>query len=171
MQGCECSKGGWVSPRWDYGIFGQGEWGIWVGTERKVRVGHMEFQKLDQRGKVIIGNRRVIEMKQGSLEMGMGWGEVKVEVLVWGCTECNKHPMKLAQLRKRSSSSAHLEITQNVLHFWLPVWGAWGLSWDTLGSLNTFQRYIGKQVKWKWAVTLTHVEIGLCLHSYSRKRH
>ena len=24
--------------------------------------------------------------------------------------------------------------------FWLPVWGAWGLSWDTLGSLNTIQR-------------------------------
>ena len=24
--------------------------------------------------------------------------------------------------------------------FLLPVWGAWGLSWDTLGLLNTIQR-------------------------------
>ena len=45
-----------------------------------------------------------------------------------------------AQLRKRLTSSAHLEITQNMSHFLLPVWGAWGLSWDTLGSLNTIQR-------------------------------
>ena len=55
-------------------------------------------------------------------------------------TTLMEHPMKLAQLGKTSTSSTHLEITQNMLHFWLPVWGAWGLSWDTLALLNTTQR-------------------------------
>ena len=45
--------------------------------------------KMDQRVMVRIGNRKVIEMKQGSLETIMERGEVKVGVLVWGCTECN----------------------------------------------------------------------------------
>ena len=44
---------------------------------------------MDQRVKVRIGNRKVIETKQGSLEMRMGRGEVKVRVPVWGCIECN----------------------------------------------------------------------------------
>ena len=44
---------------------------------------------MDQRVKVRIGNRKVIETKQGSLEMRMGQGEVKVGVPVWGCTEYN----------------------------------------------------------------------------------
>ena len=39
--------------------------------------------------KVRIGNRKVIETKQGSLEMRMGQGKVKVRVPVWGCTECD----------------------------------------------------------------------------------
>ena len=44
---------------------------------------------MDQRVKVRIGNIKVIETKQGSLEMRMGQGEIKVGVLVWGCTGCN----------------------------------------------------------------------------------
>ena len=47
---------------------------------------------MDQRGKVRIGTEKVIEMKQGSLEMRMGCRVVKVGVLVWGCTECNTTP-------------------------------------------------------------------------------
>ena len=43
----------------------------------------------DQRVKVRIGNGKVMEMKQGSLEMKMGQWEVKIRVLVRGCTECN----------------------------------------------------------------------------------
>ena len=43
---------------------------------------------MDQR--VRIGNRKVIETKQGSLRTRMGQGEVRVGVLVRGCTECNK---------------------------------------------------------------------------------
>ena len=38
--------------------------------------------KMDQRVKVRIGDRKVIEMKQGSLETRMGRGEVKVGVPV-----------------------------------------------------------------------------------------
>ena len=47
--------------------------------------------KIDQKGKVRIGNTKVIEMKQGSLETRMGQREVKVGVSVWGCTECNSN--------------------------------------------------------------------------------
>ena len=54
---------------------------------RTVRV--IWSSKMDQRVKVRIGNRKVIEMKQGSLEMRIRQGEVKVGVSVWGCTECN----------------------------------------------------------------------------------
>ena len=44
---------------------------------------------MDQRVEVRIGNRKVMELKQGSLETEMGREEVRVGVLVWGCTECN----------------------------------------------------------------------------------
>ena len=37
---------------------------------------------MDQRVKVRIGNRKVMETK-------MGRGEVMIRVLVWGYTECN----------------------------------------------------------------------------------
>ena len=43
---------------------------------------------MDQEVKVI-GNRKVTETKQGSLKTRVGQGEVKVAVLVQGCTECN----------------------------------------------------------------------------------
>ena len=46
---------------------------------------------MDQRVKFRMGNRKVIEMKQRFLEMKMRRGEVKVGVLVRGCTECNTH--------------------------------------------------------------------------------
>ena len=39
---------------------------------RMVRVGHMEFRIRIKRVKVRIGNRNVIEMEQGDLEMKMG---------------------------------------------------------------------------------------------------
>ena len=38
---------------------------------------------MDQRVKVRIGNRKVIEMKRGSLETRMGRWEVRVGILVW----------------------------------------------------------------------------------------
>ena len=44
---------------------------------------------MDQRGKVRIGNRKVIETKQGSWETRMGQGEIKVGVPVQGCIGCN----------------------------------------------------------------------------------
>ena len=50
----------------------------------------------DQRVKVRIRNRKVMEMKHGSLEAKMGRGEVRVGVLVQGCTECNKLPNQYA---------------------------------------------------------------------------
>ena len=58
------------------------KWGGWSGLG-------IWSSEMDQRVKVRIGNREVIEMKQGSLEMKMGRGEVRIGVLVWGCTECN----------------------------------------------------------------------------------
>ena len=51
--------------------------------------------KMDQRVKVRIGNRKVMEMKQGSLETKMGQGEVRIGVLVWGYTECNTVPLDI----------------------------------------------------------------------------
>ena len=44
---------------------------------------------MDQRVKVRIGNRKVMETKQGSLETKMGRGEIRIGVLVRGYTECN----------------------------------------------------------------------------------
>ena len=44
---------------------------------------------MDQMVKVRIGNRKVMEMKQGSLETKMRQGGVMVRVPVRGCTECN----------------------------------------------------------------------------------
>ena len=115
MQGHERSKGGWVSPRQDYGIFGQGEQGIWVGTGRTVRV--IRSSKMDQRVKVRIGNRKVIETKQGFLEMRMGWGEVRVRVPVQGWIECNrKNPDSLTLLLYKPSA-LHLFC---LLLWWLP---------------------------------------------------
>ena len=72
MQGRKHSKGGCVSPRQDYGIFSQGERGIWVGKGGRSGSG-IWSSEMDQRVKVTIGNRKVIEMKQGFLgnENGM----------------------------------------------------------------------------------------------------
>ena len=43
----------------------------------------------DQRVKVRMGNRKVMEMKQGSLETKMGQGEIRIRVLIQGYTGCN----------------------------------------------------------------------------------
>ena len=56
-------------------------------------------------------------------------------------------PNEASSIKEEVDLICTLEITQNMPHFWLPVWRAWGLSWNTLGSLNTIQRQIGKQVK------------------------
>ena len=42
---------------------------------------------MDQRVKVRMGNRKVMEMKQGSLETKMGQGEIRIGVLVQGYME------------------------------------------------------------------------------------
>ena len=47
--------------------------------------------------KLELGTEEVIEMKQGSWKQEWGEGEVKVGVLVWGCTECNKHAISSIQ--------------------------------------------------------------------------
>ena len=47
---------------------------------------------MDQRVKVRIRNRKEMDMKQGSLEMKMGQGEIRIGVPVWGYTECNSIP-------------------------------------------------------------------------------
>ena len=47
------------------------------------------FPRTDQRVKVRMGNRKVMNTKQGSLEMNMGWGEIRIRVPVQGYTECN----------------------------------------------------------------------------------
>ena len=39
--------------------------------------------------KVRMGNRKVMDTKQGSLGMKMGQGGIRIGVLVWGYTECN----------------------------------------------------------------------------------
>ena len=65
-----------------------------VGTGRTVRVRHPELQKWIKGVRLGSGTERVIEMKQGSLEMGMGWREVKFGVPVQGCTEYNNDPGK-----------------------------------------------------------------------------
>ena len=36
-----------------------------------------------------MGNRKVMDMKQGSLGMNMGEGEIGIRVPVWGYMECN----------------------------------------------------------------------------------
>ena len=78
----------------------------WVGNQGDGQGWAYGVPRMDQRVKVRIGNRKVIEMKQGSLEMRMGRGEVKVRVLVWGCTECN-----------RLVSSSAIESTDITCHF------------------------------------------------------
>ena len=52
--------------RWDYGIFGQGRWEMGMEWGRSGRVRHMEFREQIEGFKVRIGNRKVIDMKQGS---------------------------------------------------------------------------------------------------------
>ena len=44
---------------------------------------------MDQRAKVRVGNRKVMDMKQGSLKTKMGQGEIRIGVPVKGYTECN----------------------------------------------------------------------------------
>ena len=64
MQGHECSKG--MSLRRDYRILGQGRWGMGMEQGRLGRVGHMEFQEMEQRVKVRMENRKVMGTKLGS---------------------------------------------------------------------------------------------------------
>ena len=45
--------------------------------------------RMDQRVKVRMGNRKVTDMKQGSLGTNMRQGEVRIGVLVQGYIECN----------------------------------------------------------------------------------
>ena len=44
---------------------------------------------MDQRVKVRMGNRKVMEMKQESFGNKMGYREIRIGVPVWGYTECN----------------------------------------------------------------------------------
>ena len=59
--------------------------------KQKVRQGRAYgVPRTDHRVKVRTGNKKVMEMKQGSLETKMGRGEIRIRVLVQGYMECNR---------------------------------------------------------------------------------
>ena len=125
MQGCECGKGGWVSLRWGYGIFGQGEQGIWVGMGRMgiSSQGHAyRVSKWIKMVRLELGTEKVIETKQGSLGTGMGWGEVKVRVLVQGCTECNKYIAYMSDLLKAWLNHGGVFMLPDFSCMWTGIW-------------------------------------------------